>query len=75
MNKLTTFTEFVNSSGVTDLHPGSAVESIADVASIALDTAHWFDQRRAEALIAQRVGVHVDLIHRLMAREGKSWRA
>jgi hypothetical protein len=71
MNKLTTFTEFVNSSGVTDLHPGSAVESIADVAAIALDLAHWFDQHRAAALISHRVGVHDDLIYRLV-RRGKA---
>ena len=75
MSQIISYPDFVAHAGVGKLRPLSTVEEINHVAKIANALPHWFDQRRATAIIAERVGVDTDLIHRLMTREGKSWMA
>jgi hypothetical protein len=75
MSQIISYPDFVARAGVVELRPLSTDEEITNVAKIANALPHWFDQRRATTLIAERVGVDADLIHRLMTREGKSWKA
>jgi hypothetical protein len=75
MSQIISYPDFVARAGVGELRPLSTVEEITHMAKIANALPHWFDQRRATTLIAERVGVDADLIHRLMTREGKSWKA
>jgi len=61
---------FVSYLNVVALNEYSDVEAVEQAAAIADTLPHWFDRHRAVASIADRVGVHADLIFKLMRKGG-----
>jgi hypothetical protein len=68
IGEISTYAAFIQCQQFIQLSNDSAVEDVEVASAIADHLCHWFDRHRAVHQIAERVGVDVDLIFRLMRR-------